>query len=142
MALSKDMSTLTPAELMEIAKKPIKRKKESNLSPIKDFIISEGIVVGDAPISALIVYDRYLTWCRNYVMNAISMTIFLREFKFHFNKIRKSSKHFYMLDPKGFDLTKEAGKVLSEQYMKRISRGKKKNKKKQSRKINQEEKED
>lgn len=127
----KDLSQLTPEELMALAKNPIKAKKQKNLSPIKEFIISEDISAGTEKIAGVLVYDRYTTWCKAMSIKPFTMTKFFTEFVHYFEKKRSTSGVAYMLNPKGFDLAPEKLRKLNAEYQKRISRNvnKKKNKK-------------
>ena len=128
--MGKDLSKLTPEELIRLAKNPIAKKTlKSNLSPIKDFIISEGLVAGDTQIPALTVYDRYFLWCKSLSITPFTITRFFIEFKHYFERIKTRSAVCYLLDQNGFDLSPSYQKILAEEYGKRNSSGKKRRKK-------------
>jgi hypothetical protein len=48
--MTKDLSQLTPEQLMDLAKNPIKETRKTKFSPVKEFIVSAGITAGDYPI--------------------------------------------------------------------------------------------
>ncbi len=127
--MSKDMSNLTPEQLMDLAKLPIKKSKDKNMSPVKEFIVSEDLTPGDERIPGLVIYDRYATWCKNNSITRLSIVKFFNEFKFYFTKKQTKSGVFYSMSSDGFDLSPEKLKILAAAYGKRISKnGKKKNK--------------
>lgn len=126
---SRDLSTLSPEELMELAKNPIKKEKDKNLSPVKAFIVSEDLQKGETQVPGIVVYDRYSEWCENNSIERLSVTAFFKEFKFYFTKKVTKFGAVYLLDSEGFDLSVEHKKILSDQRRKRISRNAKKTQK-------------
>lgn len=137
------MSTLTKLsnqELMELAKKPLKENNKDlkKLPVIRQFIISEKITEDDVLIPAMIVYNRYETWAFGNGYKVLSVTKFFMEFKKYFQKVVSNTGSYYKLSPKGFDLSEQHLQEVNAKFLKekRISHGKKENKKKKNEKEN------
>lgn len=98
---------LTPEilALMEIAKNPIKEDEFKKLPPAKRFMCSEGIEAGNYAIPAMLVYDRYIRWADAYKIKPLSVVNFFKEFALYADKKSTSQGNYYMLNPKGFDLS-------------------------------------
>lgn len=101
--MSKDVNTLTPEELMEIAKLKIKDDELKDLSPVKRFIVSEGISKGNYAVQAAIIYLRYEKWCHIFIQPVLSESKFFKEFAQYFEKKRDPAGMMYVLDNEGFD---------------------------------------
>jgi hypothetical protein len=127
--MTKDLSQLTPEQLMDLAKNPIKETRKTKFSPVKEFIVSAGITAGDYPIPGLIVYDRYRSWCKSYSITPITNYSFFLEFKLHFTRKVKVDGKYYLLNPEGFDLSPQHLSKLRSEHRKRTSYGSSKKKK-------------
>ena len=127
--MSKDLSQLTPEQLMELAKNPVKDTRKRNLSPVREFIVSANIVAGDYAIPGLIIYDRYRQWCKANSIVPITNYSFFLEFKLHFTRKVKVDGKYYLLSPEGFDLSPAHLSKLKLEHGKRISNGSNKKKK-------------
>ena len=101
----KDMAKLSVEELMEIAKLPLKEKKNSNLTPIKQFIVGDNLENGTDKIPAGVVYCRYEKWALINNITPLTFRKFLSQFKNYYKKVLVSNKAYYLLSPKGFDLS-------------------------------------
>lgn len=129
-----NLSKLTNQELMELAKKPLKdnNKELKKLPVIRQFIISEKIVEDDTLIPAMVIYDRYERWAFGNGYKILTVTKFFMEFKKYFQKVISNSGSYYKLSPKGFDLSEQHLQEVNAKFLKekRISNGKKEDKKK------------
>ena len=124
-----DLKKLSPEQLMQIAKHPIKEDEYKKLPPVKRFIVSDKLEDGKEAIPAALIYDRYVKWCNIYKLKPLSIPQFFKEFAKHFNKVRLQKGNGYILSPKGFDLSPQGIAEVNERYTapkKRISNGKKK----------------
>lgn len=135
MTQPKDMALLTPEELMEIAKLPLKEDTElKHLPPIKQFIIGDNIQEGEDCIPAALIYDRYQTWAKINNILDIGNVKFFQELAIYFKKIRKTHNYTYQMSQNGFDLSAENIERVNSKSARRNSRGfrKKQEKKKSS----------
>lgn len=105
----KDLSQLTSEELIKLATNQLVEKEilPIGLSEVRRFIISENLSEGKELIPAIIIYDRYIKWSTINNTITLSETLFFKEFKLHFPKIRKTAGYFYVISPAGFDLSAE-----------------------------------
>lgn len=124
---TKDLSTLTPEELMKIAQNPIKDDKTKDLDPVARFIISDNIKKGDIPIPAAVIFNRFLKWSAAYNVQPISSIKFFSKLKSHFQKVHLMNGSHYLMSSEGFDLSPQNIEQSTRQ-VKRNSNGKKKKK--------------
>lgn len=122
---SKDLSTLTPEELMVIAQNPIKDDKNKDLDPIARFIIAENLKKGEVTIPASVIFNRYLKWSAAYNVQPLANAKFFNKFKSYFQKVHLMGGSHYLMSSEGFDLSPQNIKKSSSQ-VKRNSNGKKK----------------
>lgn len=125
--MSKDLSILTPEQLMEIAQNPIKNDKLKDLDPLVRFIISENLKKGDIPVIFSVIFGRYLKWCDAYNVDPGSSISFAKKLKAHFQKVHLMGGSHYLLSSEGFDLSPQNIEHCNSQ-VKRNSNGKKKKK--------------
>lgn len=92
-------------KLMDIAKNPIKDDEFKKLPPARRFMMSDGIQAGDYPIPAMLIYDRYLKWADAYKIKPLDRVKFFKEFALYANKKITRTGNYYLLSPKGFDLS-------------------------------------
>lgn len=105
----------TISELIQLAKNPIE-KKISKLSYIKQFILDNQIKSGDYPIPSLIIYNKYVNWCKYNNIVVKHFTTFFKDFKKYFDtKTHKNHVH-YLLSPEGFDLSVQHWQEVKEKY--------------------------
>jgi hypothetical protein len=126
----KDLSKLTPEELMEIAKLPLKDDGKKTLPPVKAFIVGDGIQEGEDLIPAALVYDRYQTWAKINNIEDVGIVKFFKDLQIYFTKIRKTYGYFYKMSQNGFDLSPEHIEYVNSKTVKRNSSGWKKRQKK------------
>lgn len=119
--MSKDLSQLTPEELINLAKNPIQDNRKVDKNPVKEFILGNKVEPGDYPVSALIIYDRYYNWCKANAIKPITERLFFMELKHHFPKKVTRYGIFYTVSPKGFDLSGDHLSKLKAQFRKRNS---------------------
>lgn len=93
------------AKLRGIAKNPIKEDQFKKLPAIRRFMMSDGVEEGDYPVPAMLIYDRYFHWCEAFKLRPLSVQKFFKEFAMYADKKAGRSGLFYMLSPKGFDLS-------------------------------------
>jgi hypothetical protein len=123
MSLNDDEKT----KLMAIAKLrpiiPFKKKGESHLDPVKEFILDEKIISSETiAIPAFIIYMRYVKWCKINSILPKGVSYFFTKFKLHFNSRITSSLRYYYVSPDGFDLSAENLKLVNDEYKTKTSR--------------------
>lgn len=115
--------------LMEIAKNPIKDDEYKKLPPARRFMMSDGILAGDYPIPAMLIYDRYIKWCDAYKIKALDIVKFFKEFALYATKKLTRDGNFYLLSPKGFDLSPQYVELVRTRNWNKNAKEKKKVKK-------------
>ncbi len=80
---------------------------EERASDCAKFIYANEIKHGDAKIPASLVYYTYKMW-KGFQRSYIPRAHFFREFSKLFESVRMSDGVYYLLDPKPFDLSREA----------------------------------
>lgn len=137
--MTKKVSEMSLQELMEIAKNPIKEDEFRKLTPVKRFVMADGVEVGDYKMPAALIYDRYVKWAEKYKVRPLNKVEFFKEFAKYFNKSRTSDGFVYMTSTKGFDLSPDYLAIIKEQHKvtkgKRTSSGGKKAKKERATKV-------
>lgn len=111
-------------ELMEIAKNPIKDDEFKKLPMVQRFMLSDDVQPGDYKIPASLIYDRYLQWAERFKVKPLNIVQFFKDLALYADKKSTSSGMFYLLSPKGFDLSPQYLAMVNAK--KRISRGTKK----------------
>lgn len=103
------MKDKTIKELIEIAKKTIVVKETDQLfiPPLRRFLLDNNIISGDYPIPTLLIYDRYIHWCKLTNEIPLKIPIFSRELKPFFHYINHGGYRLYKLNPEGFNLSVE-----------------------------------
>ena len=133
-----NLTKLTPKELMELAKKPLKDNDKTlkKLPVIRQFIISEKIRQDEYKIPAILIFDRYKKWAFTHGYKVLSITKFFIEFKKFFEKSVTNKGATYKISPEGFDLSDQYLQEVNAKYLKekRISNGKKEAKKEKEQK--------
>ena len=109
---NKKLQDLNIDDLIKIAQKPLAKKtkvvsrKLSHLEEIKQFILSEDIKSHPTiQVPALLIFDRYKTWCNLNDIEIRGVNIFFKEFKNHFKMIRVSGVTKYYISSDGFDMS-------------------------------------
>lgn len=93
------------SKLMDIAKNPIKEDEYKKLPPARRFMVSDNVEAGNYAVPAMLVYDRYYNWSLTFKLKPLSVVAFFKEFALYADKKLTSQGNFYMLNPKGFDLS-------------------------------------
>lgn len=120
--------------LMEIAKNPIKEDQYKKLPPARRFMMSDDVQTGNYPIAAMLIYDRYMKWCDAYKIKPLDMVKFFREFALYATKKVTREGNFYLLSPKGFDLSPQYVELVRTRNWNKNAKQKEKTKVKKERK--------
>lgn len=128
--MDKKVSEMTLEELAQLAKTPLKEDETlAKLPVIRRFIIQDELENGDYKVPAVLIYDRYKDWCQSNQMQIKGYVAFFKEFKHYFKRVQQRDGIFYILSPKGFDLSPQKLLEAKATFRKRISNGKKPRKK-------------
>lgn len=119
--MSSNLKTLSLEELATLAKQPTKEDELKDLTPIRRFIVSDGIVEGTYKIPASMIYQRYLKWCSLFNQEPVIQKNFFMEFKNYFNKVKIYGGWAYQMGVNGFDLSAENIQNVAPGYSRRNS---------------------
>lgn len=128
---------LTPEEilnLMDVAKQPLKkpiRKKLSGASrseaahsveQVRQFIEDEKIGADTVrlPIPAMLIYNRYLQWCKTNYETSIPYLNFFKKFRLFFNMKKIGGETHYEVYPVGFDTSPQHKQFVKNEVQKKI----------------------
>lgn len=96
-------------ELIKIAKIPLDKPKSEELfiTPIRRFLLDNNIISGDYPIPTLLIYDKYIQWCKITNEIPLKIPVFSSQIKQFFHYINHGGYRLFKLNPNGFNLSVE-----------------------------------
>lgn len=117
--------------LIELAKKPLKtpikkRIIKSELDEVRQFITEHDIQPhGTVLVPAVLIYDKYIKWCKLNNTKAKGVAQFFSKFKLYFNSAISQNMSHYHIHPKGFDLSIQNVEFVKNEQKKKVKKRRK-----------------
>ena len=134
--------TKTKEELIEIAKKPLKKAKEilGDYNDVQKFALMNKIKSDSTNmVPTFIVYEYYVQWCASNDMTVMARNEFFKKFGEMFERVKKNGDIKFLVSGQGMDMNQYSSsekEVLRVAYSKRISaNATKKEKQKRAKKV-------
>lgn len=119
--------TKTKEELIEIAKKPLKKAKDilGNYNDVQKFALMNKIKSDSTNmVPTYIVYEYYVQWCSANDMNVLHRAEFFKKFGEIFQRVKKNGDIRFLVSGQGMDMTEYSSsqkEIMKAAYSKRIS---------------------
>jgi hypothetical protein len=122
------VKNLTKEQLLELAKKPLKKAKDmlgNHYNDVQKFAMMNKIQ-SDAKnaVPTYIIYELYIHWCSVNDMVIIPRQEFFKKFSEMFERIKKSGDTHYLINGQGMDVKEYSSsqkEIMKSAYSKRIS---------------------